>query len=482
MVRVRIAPSPTGPLHIGTARSALFNYLFAKQNKGKFILRVDDTDKERSEDKYLKNLTVGLKDLGITWDEGIEMGGEFGPYKQSKRGEIYEKYLQQLLEENKAYYCNCSKEKLDEARKKQIAEGKAQIYSGLCRDKNINKEEFPESVIRLKVDDKDVTFSDLIKGQQTIATKEIGDMVIAKSTKEVLYNFASVVDDEEMKISHVIRGEDHLSNTPKQILIMEALEFSVPHFGHIPLILNKDKSKLSKRKNKVSISDYLQEGFLPEALINYMVLLGWNPKNTEEFFTLEELGKEFNLTKVNKSGAIFDLERLRFFNAHYIKEMNLSKLTEMCLPYLIKKKLIAQPDSIENNKLENIIKIEQSRIEILSEVGDDVMFLFSDHLTYDPRFFLWKDMTKEDVIHGLEYMLKLLDSYEEKDFNNDFLQKNVVDRLKADTENIGQVLWPLRIALSGQKQSPSPFEIMEVYGKKESLKRVTAGIDLAKTL
>src|SRR5581483_9572508 len=271
-VRVRLAPSPTGPVHIGTARTALYNYLFAKQHNGEFLIRIEDTDKERSEQKWTDEIIEQLHWLGIDWDEGPDIGGKFGPYKQSQRHEMYRKYLEKLLEEKKAYYCNCKPEDLEAKRQDQMSRGLAPKYDGTCRNKHNTS-----GVIRFIVHDKKIVFCDVIRGDVAFDMGLLGDMVIAKSLEEPLFHFVVVVDDFLMQISHVIRGEDHLSNTPRQILLQEAMGFYQPIYAHIPLFLNADKSKMSKRQGDVALKEYHDKGYLPEALINFMVLLGWNP-------------------------------------------------------------------------------------------------------------------------------------------------------------------------------------------------------------
>jgi glutamyl-tRNA synthetase len=344
-IRVRIAPSPTGPLHLGTARTALFNFLFARKYQGSFILRMEDTDPERSKPEFEKDIMDSLKWLGIEWDEGPDVGGDFGPYRQSQRKEIYKKYLEKLLAEEKAYYCFCTKEELEAERQYQLSIGQAPRYSGKCA--NLKREEVEKyqregkpSVIRFKSPIKKIEFEDLIRGKIEFDSSLIGDFVIAKNLYSPLYNFACVIDDFEMKISHVIRGEDHLSNTPKQILIQQALEFPTPKYAHLPLILGPDRSKLSKRHGVVSISEYKKEGFLPEALVNFIAFLGWHPGTERYIYSMAALIKDFSLEKIQKGGAIFNLRRLEFLNGFYIRQKSVEKLTELCLPYLIESGLI----------------------------------------------------------------------------------------------------------------------------------------------
>lgn len=335
-VRTRFAPAPTGFLHIGSARTALFNYLFAKKNEGVFILRIEDTDKERSKPEYEKDIIDSLKWLGIEWDE---------LYRQSERREIYAKYLKKLLDEDLAYHCFCSEEELEAQRDYFLSIGRPPIYNGKC--KNLPKEivkkylaEKKSSIIRFKVPAKKVEFEDLIRGKIEFDASLIGDFSIAKDLNNPLYNFACVIDDFEMRISHVIRGEDHLSNTPKQILIQEALGFPRPEYAHLPLILGPDRTKLSKRHGAVAISEYKKDGYLPETLINFMAFLGWNPGTEREIYSMASLIKEFSLERIQKGGAIFNIKRLDFLNSFYIRQRSLEKLTELCLPYLIEAGLI----------------------------------------------------------------------------------------------------------------------------------------------
>ncbi|HBA52285.1 TPA: glutamate--tRNA ligase, partial [Candidatus Azambacteria bacterium] len=337
-VRVRIAPSPTGPLHIGTARTALFNFLFAKKHRGTFILRIEDTDLERSDPKYEKDIVEHLKWLGIAWDEGVEVGGEYAPYRQSERIYTYSKYVQKLLGEGKAFYCFHSKEELGRERQDQLKAKQTPIH--LCEHRGLPERKIKDFmakgnyVIRFVAPKKKVIFQDLIHGEVEFDTSLFGDFSIAKEIGVPLYNFAAAVDDFEMKISHVIRGEDHISNTPKQILIQEALDFPRPKYAHLPLILNPDRSKLSKRYLETSMGDYRAAGYLPEALVNFMVFLGWSPGTDREIFSLDELVEEFGLEKVQKSGAVFNVEKLDWFNGHYVRQKNLDELAKLCLPYL----------------------------------------------------------------------------------------------------------------------------------------------------
>ncbi|MCL4437633.1 glutamate--tRNA ligase, partial [Patescibacteria group bacterium] len=357
-IRTRLAPSPTGPLHIGTARTALFNWLFAKQNKGKFILRIEDTDKERSKKEYEGQIIEGLKWLGLNWDEG--------PYRQSERTEIYKKYLQKLLDEKKAYYCYCTKEELEAEKQEMSSRGLPPKYSGRCREFNPPAGGPPAGktpqLIRFKMPEKEVKFTDLIRGEVSFDSSLFGDIAIAKNLETPLYNFAVIIDDFEMKISHVIRGEDHLSNTPKQILIQDALGIPTPEYAHLPLILAPDRSKMSKRDIETSFLEYRENGYLPEAMLNFMVLMGWHPKEDKEIFSPEELIKEFDLSRVQKTGAVFNKEKLDWLNAFYIRNAPVEKILAYIKPRLEKSN---SDESL--NLAEKIINIEKDRARTLGK-------------------------------------------------------------------------------------------------------------------
>ena len=480
-VRVRIAPSPTGPAHIGTARTALFNYLFVKQNNGKFILRIEDTDKERSEQRWTDEVIDQLKWLGIQWNEGPDIDGKFGPYKQSQRTDIYKKYLEKLLEEKKAYYCFCTEEELENKRQEQMSRGLAPKYDGKCAHLSAevvskNLSEGKQSVIRFKVENKKVKFEDLIRGQVEFDMSLLGDVVIAKNLENPLYHFAVVVDDFEMQISHIIRGEEHLSNTPRQILLQEALDFYKPVYAHLPLMLNMDRSKMSKRQGDVAISDYHNNGYLPEALINFMVLLGWNPGTVKEIFSLSQLVKEFSIEKVQKAGAVFNISRLDFLNGFYIREKPIEKITELCVPYLKEAGLLVVGQASEN-KLEKIVEVSRTRMKKLSEIVELADFFFADKLNYDKELLNWKTMGESEIKNSLESSKKILSEiriWERKD-----LEKVLVQSAEEYNGNDkGALLWPLRVALSGKKSSPSPFEIADILGKEETIKRIEQAIKM----
>ena len=503
-IRVRLAPSPTGNFHVGTARTAIFNYLFARQQGGKFIVRIEDTDLERSDKKYEKNILEGLEWLGLEYDEGPGEAGECGPYRQTERLDTYEKYLKKLLDEKKAYHCFCSEEELEKERKNAEKRGEAPIYSGKCRDLDVEEAQeslnsVKGSIIRFKTPWKRVKFKDLVRGEVEFDTKLIGDFAIAKDLNSPLFNFAVVVDDATMEISHVIRGEDHISNTPKQILIQETLGFDRPEYAHIPLILNKDKSKLSKRKNRATLNDYKELGYFQEAMLNYLALLGWNPKSEQEIFSKEELIKEFDFAKINKSGAVFDIEKLDWVNGHYIRGKDLGELTELCLPYLVGAGLLEGVKKSRNQEikktseaisfeyLKKIIGLEQERIRKLVDIAEFSKFFFEDHLGYETDLLIWKKITREEVKNSLLNIKERLSKLDVRYFNQKDLEKTLKKLGEEKGIGTGEMLWPLRVALTGLKASPSPFEVAETLasfpdgklsekGKEKVLKRIDQAI------
>lgn len=450
-IKVRIAPSPTGVLHIGTARTALFNYLFAKENKGEFILRIEDTDLERSDLKFEKDILEHLEWLGLKWDKG--------PYRQSERTEIYEKYIKKLLDSGQAFWCDHTKEELEEEKRGQMERKEAPRH--ICK----RKAKEGEGIIRFRCPDKKIVFNDLIKGKVEFDCGLLGDIGIARDEKTPLYNLAVVIDDCEMGISHVIRGEDHISNTPKQILLLEALGVTPPQYAHIPLTMGPDKTKLSKRHGATAIGDYKEMGYLPEALINFMAFLGWHPGHEKEIFSLKELAQEFSMEKMNKSNAIFDIEKLNWFNGQYIRQMDLDELTKKCLPYFVKK-------DIDFDYAKKIVALEQERIKTLAEIGELTKFFFIDKLDYPAELLIWKKLSSEDVKNNLEILEKTLAK------TDDFDKKTLEETLAPLTEKygVGDILWPLRVALTGEKASPGPYEVMEVLEKERTLKRIEEAI------
>ncbi|MGB9608798.1 MAG: glutamate--tRNA ligase [Minisyncoccia bacterium] len=477
-VRVRFAPSPTGHFHIGGARLALNNFLFAKKNGGKFILRIEDTDKERSKKEFENEIYESLRWLNIKWDEGPvsfdeqnNEVGEYGPYRQSERKEIYKKYLQKLLDEKKAYWCYCTKEELEAQREVMLADGLVPKYSGRCRALTEPPKNKRPQTIRFVVPETKVEFKDLIRGKVSFDASQFGDIVIAKNLESPLYNFAAVIDDYEMKITHVIRGEDHISNTPKQILIQKAFGFPETIYAHLPLILNPDRSKLSKRFAETSLLSYRENGYLPEALVNFLILIGWHPKDNKEIFSLEELIHEFDLSRVQKAGAVFNEDKLNWINSKYIKNLSLNDLLLKTKPFFLKANLNASDDFILK-----ILKIEQERMKTLKDAVDLSQFFFKLN-DYDYNLLLWKNTSKEKTKEILEKIYQTLEMLSDEEFEKSMILNKLTEIINLYGYSRGEVFWPLRVALSGLESSPDPTEISEILGKKESLNRIKIAIN-----
>ncbi len=493
-IRLRFPPSPTGAFHIGSARTALFNYLVAKKNKGEFVLRIEDTDKERSKLEYEKDIMRSIKWLGLEWDEGPKEDGKekgkYGPYRQSQRSDIYKKYLQKLLDEDKAYRCYCTKEELDKEREEQLKRGEAPKYSGKCS--NIKEKRDADFVIRFRCPKHEkIVFNDMIRGEVSFNSNDIGDFVIGKSDYSALYNFAVVIDDYKMGITHVVRGEDHISNTPRQILLQKALEINTPYYAHLPLILGSDRNKLSKRHAATSLYEYKEKGYLPEALINFLAFLGWNPGGEREIYSLKEIVENFDIKRCKKGGAIFNIEKLNSINSYYIKEKDINELTMLCIPYLISSNLInsdfkekqfipayggKQPiasfklfeseKEISFKKLSEIISLHKERMKYLSEISDFTDYFFKE-IDYDVNLLYWKEMTKEEVAESIDKSLEILSNI--KEWNKENIEQQFISSCDKDK---GRLLWPLRAALSGKKASAGPFDIMLIFGPEETKKRL----------
>jgi len=508
-IRTRIAPSPTGFLHIGTARAALFNYLFAKKNQGSFILRIEDTDIERSDPKFDEDIIESLKWLGIEWSEGPDIGGEYGPYRQRDRLNIYANYIEKLLSDGQAYHCFCSEEELEAQRQYAQSQGQPWRYNGKCstlssKEVEKNLAEGKPSIIRFRMPAKKVEFLDLIRGKVEFDASLIGDIAIAKNISAPLYNFAVVVDDFKMKISHVIRGEDHISNTPKQILLQEALGFSQPEYAHLPLILGQDRAKLSKRHGAVAMADYRKEGYLPEAMLNFMAFLGWNPGSEREIYSLTSLIKEFSLERVQKSGAVFNIKKLDFLNGFYIRQKSVERITELCLPYLIEEgfivpefktdqyppayggleisqfyKISETGEKINFDNIKKIVSLYQERLKKLSEITELTNFFFKEKLESDKDLLKWKDMEIGESKLAIDKLEKLFSEIKKDNFNKENLEiillpeaEKFAKETLAKAGDRGYLLWPLRAALTGKESSAGPFDIAEILGKEKILKRL----------
>ncbi len=482
LVRVRIAPSPTGKFHFGVARVAIFNYLFAKKFGGKFILRIEDTDRERSTIESETDIIECLKWLGLDWDEGPMVDGPYGPYRQSERGEIYREYIDSLVQSGAAYYCFCSPEELAKEREEQEKKKLMPRYSGKCRD--LTKEQVQKNiadgkkyVIRFRIPEEKVVFTDLIKGVVEFDMSNFGDFVIVGSDNNPLFLLTNSIDDAFMKITHVLRGDDHLSNTPKQILLMQAMNLLPPEYGHLPTILNTDKTKMSKRNNPVSITDdYKNNGYLPEALINFMVLLGWHPTDDNELFSLDDLETDFSLDRVSKSPAIFDIKKLEFMNGHYIRKRSLGDLAELCLPFLEK----SNPEHAKLAKANanyylQAIGMIQDRMRRLDQVASLIHFFFDEMLDYSTDLLIPSKSNKEDIARNLMMVRSAIERMDV--ITREALEIALMKVIREMNISNGELLWPLRVAVTGEKFSPNVFELIEAMGKERSLKRITAAIE-----
>ncbi|GAB5045694.1 glutamate--tRNA ligase [Thermodesulfovibrio sp. TK110] len=463
MVRVRFAPSPTGHLHIGGARTALFNWLFARHHNGKFILRIEDTDRSRSTEEYIESIIEALKWLGLNWDEG--------PFRQTDRMEIYRAYAHKLLEERKAYRCYCTPEELEERRQKAMKEGKPPRYDRRCRDL---KEVFDKPfAIRFKMPlEGETVVKDLVKGPVIFKNSELEDLVILRSDGTPTYNFCVVVDDYEMRITHVIRGEDHLNNTPKQIHIYNALGMNPPEFAHIPMILGKDRSRLSKRHGATSVLAYRDEGYLADAVVNFLARLGWS-HGDQEIFTKEELINYFNLEQVGKANAVFDSEKLLWLNSEYIKLTSEEKLFELVKPFLIKEGYIKQDETVDLKWVCKAIRSLKERCRTLKELAHAMRYYFLEYVEIDLKA-KEKYINSETIPILKEVMEKLTQL---QDFTQDKIEKIFMDIVNEKGLKLGQVAQPVRVAITGNTVSPGIYEVLEIVGKEKTLKRLRRLLD-----
>jgi len=475
-VRVRFAPSPTGYMHIGGARTTIFNYLFARHHNGSFILRIEDTDMVRSTRESEESILKDLRWLGLDWDEGVDVGGNYGPYRQSERMDIYRKYAEKLLKEGKAYKCYCTEEELEERRKEAISKGLPPKYDGRCR--NLTEEERErfekegrKPSLRFKVEEgEDIIVHDLIRGDVSFKREVIGDFVIMRKDNTPTYNFACVIDDHLMEMTHIIRGEEHLSNTPRQLLIYEALGFSPPLFAHVSMILGPDRTKLSKRHGDTSLGEYRKKGYLPEALFNYLALLGWSPGEDREILSKEELVRLFTLSEVVPHAAIFDIEKLNWMNGEYIKKKNNEELYDLLLPYIKDAGYIVDmPDQKEKERILGIINLLKDRIKTLSQFIEYTDYFFKDIEISEELY--------EKVIKGKDYLPEVLSSIRDaiSELNN-FTEEEIEKIVRSKAEEFGlkgkHVIQPLRVILTGKRVTPGMFEVMYFLGKDEIIKRI----------
>ena len=494
MIRTRFAPSPTGFLHVGGLRTALFAYLLAKSQGGEFLLRIEDTDRQRLVDGATEQLVHALRWAGIEPDEGVLLDGdtvtqrgEKGPYIQSERLEIYKEHVEKLLESGNAYYAFDSAEELDAMRETQQA-AKQQIRYDRDAMKNsftLSEEEVEEKktsgsyVIRLMMPrEGETSFTDMIRGEVTFKNELIDDQVLLKSDGFPTYHLAVVVDDHHMNITHVVRGEEWISSTPKHIELYKAFGWDAPTYAHLPLLVNEKKQKLSKRHGDVSVEDFKEAGFLPEALVNFVALLGWNPGDEREIFSLKQLGEVFKMEQVGKSPAVFNREKLLWYNSHYIREMDVTALAAMLGPYFVNAGLTTE-EELQNNDfiswLESAVALEQERSKTLNEFPEHLALLFAKELDYADELLVWRKGTREEAKDLLEKVVERLETHD--DWSEVSLEELIMPWVKENDYGVGNVLWPLRVSLSGKKNSPGPFELLSVLGKEKSLGRIGDAIE-----
>jgi glutamyl-tRNA synthetase len=478
ITKVRFAPSPTGYLHIGGLRTALYNYLCAKNQNGKFILRIEDTDRKRFVEGAVENLLETLKWVGLEFDEGPDIGGESGPYFQSQRLDIYKKYVGELISKNKAYYCFCTPERIQTLREEQQKQKLPQAkYDKHCL--NLSKKEIDDKlnsditkVVRLNVNPNEkITFNDVIRGQVEFDSNNIDDQVLIKSDGFPTYHLANVVDDHLMGITHVIRGEEWLSSTPKHVLLYDYLGWEKPVFAHLPLLLNPDKSKLSKRQGDVAVEDYRDKGYLKEALINFVALLGWNPGDEQEFFTMEELINKFTLERVHKSGAVFNVEKLNWLNAEHLRSKPNEELLQMLKDELSKSEF--KDMVLDDDYLLLIIEAMKPRVTFINEFITKCPYFYTEPTDYDESVVKkrWKEDTPEHLTKLRDNIAKLEDP-EKEDYEKALTQT-------AEELNIGKgkLIHPVRLAVSGADTGPGVYDLLYIIGKEESIKRINRALE-----
>jgi nondiscriminating glutamyl-tRNA synthetase len=478
-IRARFAPSPTGNLHIGGARSALFNYLFAKNQGGKFILRMEDTDQARNVESAETKLLDSLKWLGIEWDESVDIGGEYGPYRCMERLDIYKKYLDQLLSEGKAYYCYMTESEVAAEREEQIARGLTPKYSG--RDRELTEEQRKEyeakgvkPIIRFNVmAGETIVINDAVRGKVSFDSDGIGDFVIARKDGIPMYNFAVVIDDYLMKITHVIRGEEHLSNTPGQVMIYKSLGFEVPVFAHASLILNADRQKMSKRDESIIqfVEQYKDLGYLPEAIVNFLSLLGWSPVGEEEIFTKDELIEQFTLERVAKSPAVFDTDKLAWMNNQYMKKAELSKVVEITLPHLIQAGRLPENMTQEQKDwAEQLIALHQEKMSFGAQIVELTELFFKDGIEYNDE--AKEVLAGEQVPEVLEHFVRELEALET--FEAQFIKQAIKATQKATGHKGQNLFMPIRVATTGQTHGPDLPPAIQLLGKDRVIARIKA--------
>jgi len=462
-VRVRFAPSPTGHLHIGGARTALFNWLYARHNSGAFILRIEDTDRTRSTDEYIEAIMQGMQWLNLDWDEG--------PFRQTDRFAVYRAYVERLLQEGKAYRCYCSVEELEQRRQLALAQGKPQKYDGRCRDL---KEAVPGRVpvVRFRTPQQGETVvDDLIRGRVVFENSQLDDLIILRSDNSPTYNFTVVVDDVDMRITHVIRGDDHLNNTPKQIHVYTALGYEIPKFAHLPMILGADKTRLSKRHGATSVMAYEEMGYLPEALVNYLVRLGWS-HGDQEVFSREELIRFFSFEHVGNAAAIFNPEKLLWLNHQYIMATAPGRLAELVLPFLAKQQIIAEGQALDMAWLAKAVKTLQERAKTLVELAASLHYYIAEEVAFQEK--AQEKFLNEKSLPMLKDLKEALAA--RADFSPAGLEEVFKGVVEKHGVKLGAVAQPMRVAMTGGTESPGIYEVLEVLGKERTLRRLEKAI------
>lgn len=482
-VRVRFAPSPTGFVHIGSLRTALYNYLFAKKHGGQYILRIEDTDQTRYVEGAIEGMLRAMAWAGVNHDEGavLEDGqlvqkGEYGPYIQSERLDIYQKYIQQLIEGGHAYYCFCSKERLEEVREQQKVMGLTPKYDGHCRKYTLEeaKEKIVQGepyVIRLKLpENRDIQFMDVVRGNVTVNTNDMDDQVLMKSDGFPTYHFAVVVDDHLMGITHVIRGEEWLISTPKHVYLYEVFGWEVPQFVHLPNILNAERKKLSKRHGDVAVEDFMRKGYLPEALVNYIALVGWSPEDNQEIFSMDELIEKFSLDRVSKSGGVFDTDKLNWINGHYIRESSVERIADLAIPHLIGAGYIAEGEVAEKyHWIQDMVTVLKDRLSYVGEIVDKGEIFFAAEIKPESQ--------EAEEILKLEHLPRLLEVFTQKIQGVETVYEetvqNIFKEIQKETGIKGKNLFmPIRVALTGAVHGPDLPLILKVIGKQNILSRI----------
>jgi len=472
-VRVRFAPSPTGLLHVGNARTALFNYLFARQAGGAFILRLEDTDAARSTAEAEKATLQDLRWLGLAWDEGPDQPGSFGPYRQSERLDIYRQYARTLLVKRKAYRCYCTEEELEEKRKRFLAKGIPPKYDGRCR--NLTPEEEKSFIasgrgasVRFRVEARHITFDDQVKGRMSFDGQGVGDFIILRSDGTAAYNFAAVIDDHLMEVSHVIRGEDHLTNTPRQILVYQALGFPPPRFAHLSMILGPDRAPLSKRHGATAVSHFREVGYLPEALANYLALLGWSPEDGHELLALPDLVRKFSLKRVSRSAAVFDFEKLNWVNREHLKDFHGEKALEACRPFLERAGLPLHENSPQ--WWQEAIAAVWGEVDFLSQLSERLQIFFDTGFRLSPE--AESLLAKEESRRAVAALAEEIEKVPEITREN---YREITSAVGSKLHLSGKALFmPLRAALTGKMRGPELVKVFVLLGKEKASRRLRA--------